>query len=36
MGGDARRAAFPINVTGTFPEPGETVAGKDRPEKHEA
>ena len=34
MGGDARRAAFPINVAGTFPEPGETVAGKDRPEKH--
>jgi hypothetical protein len=36
MGRDARRSAFAVDVAGTFPEPGETATGKDRPEKHEA
>jgi hypothetical protein len=36
VGSDARRAAFPVDVARTFPESCETVAGEDRPEKHEA
>ena len=36
VGRHAGRAAFPVDVAGAFPEPGEAVAGEDRPEEHEA